>query len=465
MTASSGYKFIYEGVSVMKRKGRTLVFTVCLAIVLIASLAIGVGCAKGGGKGKMPQITIFWAEWDPANYLQELCNTYTEQTGNVAKVETTPWSNFQDKTFNEFAAKGDAYDIVVGDSQWLGRGATQGHYVELTKWIKDKGVDKSMAPATIVAYAEYPKGSGKYYAVPVEGDACGWSYRKDKFEDPKEMAAFKKKYGYDLAVPETWDQLRDIAEFFYRPKEKFYGLAIYTQKDYDALTMGVENVLWAWGADLGDYKTYKVDGVINSEGGVKSLEFYRELYKFTPPDWGNAFFPENNMAITSGLAAMSMNYYAFFPALINPEMNKFAKSMGFFAMPKGPAARVAALGGQGASIIKYSKKQKAAYAWLEWFVKPETQQKWGALGGYTCDLATLQSDEFLNMTPYNRSFMETMQMVKDFWAVPEYAELLEVCQRKWHEYVVAGQGTAKEAMDGVAQEWEAIFQKAGYYKK
>ena len=52
-----------------------------------------------------------------------------------------------------------------------------------------------------------------------------------------------------------------------------------------------------------------------------------------------------------------------------------------------------------------------------------------------------------------------------YWAVPEYAELLEVCQRKWHAYVVAGQGTAKEAMDGIAKEWEAIFEKAGYYKK
>ena len=441
------------------RKTR-LIFFVALALLLVLSTTLFGAQAK-----KQKSITIFWAEWDPANYLQELCNMYKEETGNEAKVETTPWSDFQTKTFNEFAAKGDSYDIVVGDSQWLGRGATQGHFVDLTKWIKDKGVDKTMAPATITAYAEYPKGGGKYWAVPLEGDACGWSYRKDKFEDPKEKAAFKKKYGYDLKVPETWAQLKDIAEFFTRPKEKFYGLAIYTQKDYDALTMGVENVLWAWGADLGDYKTYKVNGVINTPDGIASLEFYKQLFKYTPPDWGNAFFPEDNMAITEGLVAMSMNYYAFFPALVNPQMNKFAAKMGFFAMPKGPKARVAALGGQGASIITYSKKKDAAYAWLEWFVKPENQMKWAKLGGYTCDLKTLQSEEFLSMTPYNRSFMETMQMVKDFWAVPEYAELLEVCQRRWHECVIAGTSSAKDSMDGVAKEWEAIFEKAGYYKK
>ena len=36
----------------------------------------------------------------------------------------------------------------------------------------------------------------------------------------------------------------------------------------------------------------------------------------------------------------------------------------------------------------------------------------------------LESEEFQNATPYNKAFYETMFKVKDFWAVPEYAELL-----------------------------------------
>ena len=39
------------------------------------------------------------------------------------------------------------------------------------------------------------------------------------------MEAFKAKYGYDLAVPKTYAQMRDIAEFFYRPDENRYGIA------------------------------------------------------------------------------------------------------------------------------------------------------------------------------------------------------------------------------------------------
>ena len=62
------------------------------------------------------ELTIFWAEWDPANYLQELVNEYEAETGVKVTVETTPWSDFQTKAFTEFNAKGDAYDMVVGDS-------------------------------------------------------------------------------------------------------------------------------------------------------------------------------------------------------------------------------------------------------------------------------------------------------------------------------------------------------------
>ena len=436
----------------MVKKGSVFVF----AIVFFLTVSAAAIAADS--------LSIFWAEWDPATYLQELVLDFEQETGIKVTVETTPWGDFQTKTFREFAAKGDSWDIVVGDSQWLGAGATQGHYVDLTDWFIKNGVDKSMAPATIVGYAEYPKGSKKYWAVPLEGDANGWAYRKDYFEDPKEMAAFKKKYGYELAIPKTWAQLKDIAEFFHRPSENRYGVAIYTQKDYDAITMGVQNVVFAWGADLGDPTTYRVNGVLNTPGGIEALEFYKELYKYTPPDWGNVFFQGNNQAITEGLAAMSMNYFAFFPALINPSVNKYAKVTGFFANPEGPGGRYASLGGQGASIISYSKKQDLAYKFLEWFIRDDVQQKWAALGGYTCNANVLKSKAFLSDTPYNQAFYETMFMVKDFWAVPEYAELLEICQRNWHQYVVEGKGTAKEAMDGIANDWEAIFKKKGRLK-
>ena len=37
--------------------------------------------------------------------------------------------------FTAFVGKSNRYDIVIGDSQWLGRNSDGGHYVDLTDWI------------------------------------------------------------------------------------------------------------------------------------------------------------------------------------------------------------------------------------------------------------------------------------------------------------------------------------------
>jgi multiple sugar transport system substrate-binding protein len=153
-----------------------------------------------------------------------------------------------------------------------GQGAEQGHYVDMTDFMVSNNIHTSVTEATLQYYGEYPSGSGKYYAYPTEGDAVGWAYRKDLFEDPDEMAAFKAEYGYDLAPPETWDQLMDIAKFFTRPDDPVngvkYGVGVYTQKDYDGMIMGYENVMFSYGADWWGPE-FEVEGYINSDKAVE----------------------------------------------------------------------------------------------------------------------------------------------------------------------------------------------------
>jgi len=418
----------------------------------LAGLLAGAALSMlGTSQAYSQELTIFWAEWDPANYLQELVNDYTAETGVTVTVQTTPWADFQTKTFAELNAKGDAYDMVVGDSQWLGAASTGGHYVDLSEFVTSHGIDKSFVPATLQYYSQY---GGKYWSIPLEGDANGWAYRKDWFEDPKEMADFKAKYGYDLGVPKDFQQLTDIAEFFNRPDQNRYGVALYTQTAYDAMAMGLEQTIFTYGGELGDYANGTVEGILNSDKNVAALEAYRKLYTFTPPNWTQSFFAENNQAFTEGLVALNMNYFAFFPALANEATNPHAAQTGYFANPPGPNGdQHAALGGQGISIISYSKNQEESMKFLEWFVKDETQKKWAALGGYTCSAAVLGSDEFLNATPYNRAFADSMKIVKDFWAVPVFADMLFQMNDALHPYITTGEGDPKALLDGLAATW------------
>ncbi len=414
------------------------------------------------------ELSILWAQWDPADYLQQLCKEYQAATGIAVKVLQEPWGSFGDRFYTAMAAKGTEWDMVIGDSQWLGTGATSGQYVELTKFMNDNKLVNSVTPATLKYYGEYPTGSKKYWAFPTEGDACGWAYRADLFNDATEKANFKKKYGYELAVPNTWKQFYDIAEFFTRKDKGLYGSAIYTQKDYDALTMGVESALFSYGVDWQD-KNNNVLGVVNSAKAIAAVKLYHDLYQnFQPPGLSNAFFPEMNDAFTSGKAVMIMNYFAFLPALANKGTNpKYYDKVGYFVNPAGPdGQQFAALGGQGMSIISYISKdrQQASLDFIKWFAKDKTQARWAELGGYTCNVKALQSDAFLKSQPYNPAFAKTMTMVKDFWNIPAYGPLLASAQKNLHKYIVENVGTAKEAMDTMAAEQDKVLREGGYIK-
>src|SRR5687768_6688616 len=118
-------------------------------LVSLAALPpLAAGCRGGGGQQSATPaagttggasggpLRIVWAKWDPATYLELLGDDFRKETGIEVVVDQVPWSNFQDKVFTAFAGKDPTYDIIIGDSQWLGKGATEGHYVELTDWLK-----------------------------------------------------------------------------------------------------------------------------------------------------------------------------------------------------------------------------------------------------------------------------------------------------------------------------------------
>lgn len=435
-------------------------------LVLLLALIMSMTFVFAGGEEEAADedqfITIHWAQWAPADYLQKLSEGFTEETGIRVIVEQTPWETFVQKYNVEMIARSDAWDIIVGDSQDLGNMADSGHYVELTDFFMENALVDKFTSSSVAAYAEYPANSGKYWGVPAEGDCLGWAYRKDLFEDPNNMAAFKEAYGYDLGVPQDWDMMLDIAEFFHNPDEGFYGISIYGDNGYDSLAMFAEQMIWTYGGDLGDYATGQVDGILNIPQSAEGIEMYKALFQYVPPAFNDAFFIKANDAFTAGIVPMTCNFYAFLPALANEATNPFATGTDYFACPPqvgsdGVERQFSALGGQGASVISYSKKQDLAMKWLEWFIRDDVQMEWARIGGYSCATSVLESDTFLNAAPYNPAFAESLNIMKDFWSHPDYGELMEIFSRTIGSYIIRDQGTAETALQACTEEWEAVI--------
>jgi multiple sugar transport system substrate-binding protein len=422
---------------------------------------------SGGEEMAVEELNIAWAQWDPADYLQQIGNMYEEETGIKVNVIQEDWGSFYDRFSTEMAAKGDAFDMVVGDSQWLGQGSTTGWYVDMTDFLVGEGIADTVTDATLTYYGEYPSASGQYWAYPTEGDANGWAYRKDLFEDPDEMAAFEAEYGYPLAVPENYDQFFDIANFFTRPDDGLYGVALYGSNGYDSMTMGAENLMFTYGGRWQDPETNEVLGIVDSPENIAAVQMYRDLWECCQvPGMSAAFFTEVNDAMISGQAAMGMNYFAFWPALVSEGTNPdYYDKMGFFSNPKGPGGdQAAGLGGQGMSIVSYvsPEQQEGAKDFIRWFAQEEIQAEWARLGGYTCNENVLNSQEFLDATPFNPAFAETMGFVIDFWNIPDYDPLLRAATVSLSEFIIEGTGTAEEAMTSLAQEQNDILVEGGY---
>jgi hypothetical protein len=89
--------------------------------------------------GDADYIAIFWTEGDHAEYLEELSDYYTMETEVFVFVDTVPRSDYRAIAFNELAAHSEAFDIIVGEPEWLGEGVMRGHYVELTEWVMYRG--------------------------------------------------------------------------------------------------------------------------------------------------------------------------------------------------------------------------------------------------------------------------------------------------------------------------------------
>ncbi len=341
------------------------------AAALMTSVAFS-GSALAADK----EITLCWAAWDPANALVELSKDFTAQTGIKMKFEFVPWGNFADRMLNELNSGGKLCDLMIGDSQWIGGGATFGHYVKLNDFFDKEGIKMSdFMPAAVEAYSTWPKGSTNYYALPAMGDALGWVYRKDWFARPEIQAAFKEKYGRDLAPPKTQKEILEIGQFFQGREidgKKVYGIAQYTERGSEGISMGFTGAMYPFGVkyEMTPGK-YDVEGAINSPKAVEALEFYKEMYKTTtPPGHSDAYMVENLDAYKSGQVAMQMNWFAFFPGIAKDEAVGGEVS-GFFHNP-GQDVEGSALGGQGISVVSYSDHKDEALAYIKWFAEPST---------------------------------------------------------------------------------------------
>ena len=164
---------------------------------------------------------------------------------------------------------------------------------------------------------------GKYYALPYDGDIHYYSFRKDLFGDAEINGKFKAKYGYDLSPDngaETWEQWRNIAEFFTgwdwnkNGKQDDYGIACMTKRG-DTAWWGFHSRATAYSKHPDDpayfFDLQTGDCRLNNPGFVKALtEWVEENEKWAPEGGTNFTYGDSLNAVNGGRAVQTYNWDA-----------------------------------------------------------------------------------------------------------------------------------------------------------
>ena len=411
------------------------------------------------------ELTFVWHAGTCADALDEIARDYPDKSVKIVPALVPYGPEWHNKIASEFAIQGDAFDFAMWDSQSTAEFAS--HAVKINDIFDKSSYLKAdiFPPASLSRYGEYPDGSGEYYGLPANQDAYGLTYRKDLFEDPKEKEAFKAKYGRDLAVPQTYQEAKDVAEFFTRPDQGLYGWGQRGGRDYDFATTASNSCLWSFGGELYNPATFEVKGYLDSPASIDGVQAYVDMFKFGPPGSGNWGFDEVNAAFQQGQLAMAMQWFYFNGSNADPKVNKFADKTAFAVLPgavgrDGKFRRQFSVGGQGMGINKYSKKLPELTKFMEWYFQPDQQKRYAAVC-QTGLKAVLESPDWQNLNSYNRQFSTALQYLNDYWHLPEYPVLLDELQQEVSN-AISGTKTVQQALADAAEKNERTLERAGY---
>lgn len=222
-----------------------------------------------------------------------------------------------------------------------------------------------------------------------------WNYnqvywaRADLLNNADEKAAFKAKYGYELAPAATIEQMRDIAEFFTRKKgatlagkpleSDFYGIVLEGIKGGSTFPTLWNNFIKNYGGNLID-----ADGKPNFDTPqtVAALKMWHELWKFAPPGIAEYSLVDVPTVMGNGIAAQSIAWSDFVLGIDKKGVSPYAGQFVYGPIPikAGSKERYAEAEPSVTVISAASKSPEATFLFLEWLADKKQQDKLIALG-------------------------------------------------------------------------------------
>ena len=90
----------------------------------------------------------------------------------------------------------------------------------------------------------------------------------------------------------------------------------------------------------------------------------------------------------------------------------------------------------------------------------DIQKKWAAAGGVPSRTDALQSPEFLDASPFNKVYAESVSRMRDMWNVPQYAKLIDIENTNVNA-ALNGAKSPEDALNEIAKEQQDLLDSGG----
>lgn len=336
-----------------RRLGRVLALLPAAAL-LVSACTSGTSSGPTGSTSKV--VRVLAVSGPETDALIKYAPDFEKATGITASIEQVARPLWGQRKVRELIENAGLYDVVMtgggDDNLWVKHKA---HVKDLSKLLPADQVDQLILKDKFI-YNGKLVGIPQYYNFPM------LFYRKDLFNNPSEQAAFKAKYGRDLSVPTTYDEMYQIAQFFNRPPN-LYGYfiggvdwSIYLDDTY---------FVYGLGGNYGDPTSNQL--TLNSPQQKQALDWISNFTKLNPPGWQTENFFDGDKLVQDGKVAMYQNWFYIWSTFQKSASDK----IGMAPLP----AKGAHLGAFVATVPEAAPAGDNGAKFIQWMMSADYQKK------------------------------------------------------------------------------------------
>lgn len=394
---------------------------------------------------------------------EKLFAEFTAQTGIKVERDKMQYLRMKDKQVLEMGKKGNGdYDVIVYVVMWKTEYVAKNLIEPLDTYFGNAALadpawdQKDIIPkywdtnALVGGPKMYLPGPGaRPYGIPFGAETGVLAYRTD----------ILAKHG--IAAPKTYDELLKACRVI-KDKEGIGGLTSRGQTGHQVTAAWLLH-LTPFGGEVFD-KDWKT--AFNNPAGVRAAEILKEVVDTGPAGIPSYGFGEMQNAFLQGQAAFYLDSVSVFGPAQDPAKSKVAGKVGYAVHPKGTQYS-AQSGGFSMAIPKNARNKEAAFLFMQWMTSKQADLKIALAGGNINRLSTTENADVARKYPVELpALRESLTICNPDWRplIPEWDHIGQQILGQALPDVITGRKPAKQALDAVVADAEAVVRKGGWLK-